>query len=63
MSRVTLLYAVRAEPMTRLEYHILRNWTLPADADGSVAGYLLTHQDDNVSWMSKSIFDSSIYDK
>ena len=26
---------VKIEPMTRLDYNILRGWTLPADENGS----------------------------
>lgn len=36
---------VRMKPMTRAEYNKFRGWTLPADEDGSDAGYLVEYLD------------------
>lgn len=36
---------VSARPMTRAEYNQYRGWQLPADEDGSDAGYLVEYRD------------------
>lgn len=59
---------VTATPMTRAVYNTYRNWTLPADEDGSDEGYLVEYQDGApnvaghagyVSWSPAAQFDAS----
>ena len=60
---------VTATPMTRLAYNEYRGWTLPADEDGSDAGYLVEHLDGGkpnhpghtgyISWSPKAQFDAA----
>ena len=43
---------VKVEPMTRLDYNILRGWTLPADENGADEGVKVTDISSNhVSWL------------
>lgn len=59
---------VTATPMTREEYNTYRNWTLPADEQGSDEGYLVEYLDSSesnhpkhkgyISWSPKAQFDS-----
>lgn len=43
---------VKVEPMSRLDYNILRGWTLPADENGSDEGVKVTDlQTGHVSWL------------
>lgn len=56
-------------PMTRAEYNAYRGWTLPADEDGSDAGYLVEYMDGGkpnvaghdgyVSWSPKAQADAT----
>lgn len=58
---------VLARPMTRGEYNILRNWTLPADENGDDEGYLVEYIDGGqtnhadfagyISWSPKDVFE------
>lgn len=58
---------INAVPMNRLDYNILRGWTLPADENGSDEGYLVEYLDGGkanvlgyagyVSWSPKDVFD------
>ncbi|WP_308815558.1 Gp49 family protein [Sphingomonas sp. GV3] len=58
---------INAKPMTRQEYNDLRGWTLPADEDGSDAGYLVEYADGQrpnvsgydgyVSWSPADVFE------
>lgn len=58
---------IKAKPMTRGEYNVLRGWTLPADENGDDEGYLVEYLDspnsnvrgfDNyVSWSPKDVFE------
>lgn len=58
-----------AVPMSRAEYNLYRGWELPADEDGSDAGYLVEYRDGGkvnveghpgyVSWSPKDVFDKS----
>lgn len=60
---------VTATPMTRLAYNEYRGWTLPADEDGSDAGYLVEYLDGGkpnhpghtgyISWSPKAQFDAA----
>ena len=44
---------VKVEPMSRLDYNILRGWTLPADENGSDEGVKVTDlQTGHVSWFT-----------
>jgi hypothetical protein len=36
---------IKATPMTRLDYNLYRNWTLPTDEDGSDEGMLVEYID------------------
>jgi hypothetical protein len=36
---------ISAKPMTRQAYNDYRGWTLPADEDGTDAGYLVEYHD------------------
>ena len=40
-TQYTLSKTVLARPMTRQEYHDLRDWTLPADENGADEGFLV----------------------
>ena len=43
---------VKVEPMSRLDYNILRGWTLPADATGADEGVKVTDiSSGHVSWL------------
>lgn len=58
---------VHAAPMTRGDYNSFRGWTVPADENGSDAGYLVEYIDGGkpnttqyagyVSWSPKDVFD------
>lgn len=62
---------ILAKPMTRQAYNDYRGWTLPADEDGSDAGYLVEYLDgpeDNrnhpahagyISWSPADVFDAA----
>lgn len=50
---------IEAEPMTRGEYNIFRNWTLPADENPNDEGYKLFRQDGTYSWEPKELFENS----
>lgn len=60
---------VMAFPMTRLEYNAYRGWELPANEDGSDAGYLVEYADGGkpndhrhlgyISWSPKEQFDNA----
>ena len=60
---------VTATPMTRGDYNAYRGWTLPADEDGSDAGYLVEYLDGGkpndsrhtgyISWSPKEQFDNA----
>jgi len=39
-----------AKPMNRQEYNDFRGWTLPADEEGTDAGYIVQYQDGYISW-------------
>ena len=57
---------IKAVQMTRQAYNDLRGWTLPADEDGSDAGYLVEYEDGGkanmagfagyVSWSPADVF-------
>ena len=49
---------VEAKPMARGEYNSYRGWTLPADEDGSDAGYLVRYPDGYESWCPQEQFDT-----
>ena len=47
-----IIREVKVEPMSRLDYNILRGWTLPADENGSDEGVKVTDlQTGRVSWL------------
>ena len=48
---------IDASPMTRGEYNIHRGWDLPADEDGSDAGYIVKYKDGYISWTPKKQLD------
>lgn len=60
---------IAAQPMTRAEYHAYRAWVLPADEDGTDAGYLVEYLDGGkpndsrhvgyISWSPKEQFDNA----
>ena len=60
---------INALPMTRAEYNIFRDWTLPANEDGADDGYLVEYTDGGkpnttqyegyVSWSPKEQFDNA----
>jgi hypothetical protein len=60
---------IKAVPMTRQEYNDYRGWTLPADEDGSDAGYLVEYIDGGksnhpshagyISWSPSAVFDAA----
>lgn len=69
MQRFIGTKAVLASPMTRAEYNAYRGWALPADEDGTDAGYLVEYLDGGkpnmaghagyVSWSPKEQFDNA----
>jgi hypothetical protein len=46
---------VKAVPMSRLDYNILRGWELPDDEDGSDKGFLMK-SDDHMNWQPEDVF-------
>lgn len=59
---------INARPMNRQEYNDLRGWPLPADENGSDAGYLVIYPDSNsntphfdgyVSWSPADVFEQT----
>lgn len=60
---------ISARPMTRAEYNAYRNWTLPADEDGSDTGYLVEYHDGGqknhanhegyISWSPSAVFENA----
>lgn len=59
---------VQAVPMTRQEYNDFRGWQLPADENGTDAGYMVIYPDSNpntphyqgyVSWSPKKQFEDA----
>lgn len=63
---------VRAKPMTRQAYNDLRGWTMPADEDGTDAGYLVEYLDGGkanhpdyanyISWSPADVFDRGYHE-
>lgn len=56
---------IEAEPMTRLNYNILRGWTLPADENGADEGYKVVYNNDgkpHVSWSPKEVFEKVYFE-
>ena len=50
---------VKIEPMTRLDYNILRAWTLPANENGADKGVKVTDiSSGHVSWLPIDEFNS-----
>lgn len=60
---------IKAKPMTRADYNQLRGWELPADENGSDAGYLVEYTDGGqknhsdfdgyISWSPDGVFERS----
>ncbi len=60
---------IRAFPMTRGDYNLYRDWTLPANENGADPGYLVEYQDGGkpnhpghtgyISWSPKEQFDNA----
>ena len=60
---------INAQPMTRAEYNIYRNWTLPDNENGADEGYLVEYTDSGtpndsrhagyISWSPKAAFDAA----
>lgn len=48
-----------AKPMNRQEYNDFRGWDLPADEEGSDAGYIVQYTDGYVSWSPASQFEEA----
>lgn len=58
---------IRAVPMTRIAYNLLRGWALPTNENGDDEGYLVEHMDGEqanhpdfegyISWSPKDVFD------
>jgi hypothetical protein len=48
-----------AKPMSRLEYNEFRGWDLPADEDGSDAGYIVQYTDGYISWSPAAQFEDA----
>lgn len=67
MQQYTGTKVVNAQPMTRLEYNVLRGWELPADENGDDAGYLVEYVDGGkanhpdyagyISWSPADVFN------
>lgn len=62
--------AVKATPMTRLEYNEYRNWQLPGNENPSDEGFLVETASDQpnddrhegyINWLPKKQFDSLYY--
>ena len=53
-----LIREVKAEPMNRLNYNILRGWTLPDNEEGRDEGYMITDcNSKHISWLPKDEFE------
>ena len=60
---------INAKPMSRADYNILRDWSLPADENGSDAGYLVEYVDGGkanhpdfagyISWSPTNVFEKA----
>lgn len=60
---------VNAKPMNRLDYNLLRGWTLPEDENGADDGYLVEYTDGGapnhpdflgyISWSPKEQFENA----
>lgn len=58
---------VRATPMSRLEYNVLRGWEVPADENPEDLGYLVEYLDGGqgnhpdfkgyISWSPREVFE------
>jgi len=63
---------INAIPMSRLDYNIYRNWTLPADENGADGGFLVEYLDGGtsnhpdhegyISWSPTDVFMASYQD-
>ncbi len=63
---------VKAKQMTRLEYNILRGWSLPADENGEDRGYLVEYVNDGrpnhakiegcITWSPANVFEEYYID-
>lgn len=71
MKRFNAHKQVTAQPMTRLAYNELREWTLPANENGADDGYLTVDinaesnfegYDGHVSWTPKAMFEDQFYE-
>ena len=61
--------SIKATPMTRLEYNLLRGWELPSDEEGSDTGYLVEYLDGGkpnhpdydgyISWSPEEVFNNA----
>ncbi len=60
---------LRAKPMTKLDYNVLRGWEQPSDEDPKEEGYLVEYQNGGkpchpdfkgyISWSPKDVFEQS----
>lgn len=48
---------VEAEPMTRLDYDILRGWDLPADENGADSGFIKDDGNGHIQWDPADTFE------
>lgn len=72
MNTFTGTKLVKATPMTRLDYNVLRDWPVPADENPADEGYLVEYTDGGkpnhkdfagyISWTPKEQFDNAYLD-
>ena len=69
MARCIGTKQINAYPMTRIDYNILRGWSLPDDENGEDEGYIVEYRDGGapnhpnfagyISWSPKDVFERS----
>tara|TARA_Y100001949_G_scaffold173344_1_gene178763 strand:- start:750 stop:1196 length:447 start_codon:yes stop_codon:yes gene_type:complete len=50
---------IQAEPMTQGDYHLHRDWSLPAEKDADAPGYLVKYPDGYISWSPAAQFEAA----
>lgn len=48
---------IEAEPMNRDAYNQLRGWNVPVNENATDEGYLIKHDNGQINWMPKTIFE------
>lgn len=53
---------IKAKPMTRGDYNILRGWKIPENENPSDKGYLVKYSDGYISWSPSDVFDAAYHE-